>query len=241
MDDSDDEFGEDEDEDEYDLTPDDDELEMPDSEDESDELDDMEDPRVTEVESEDDAPKLVKAAAAAKKGKNKRAAPESEDNSLVDDKAATLDDLLAKSLKPADGAAVNGDKLSKKQKKKLKANGGNAVDAPVTAAKEDVGIKAEDATKPSPKADKKVQFSKTLIQGPTPSGTNSDASKAKTADAPKATEAASSKAGLSVKVIQGVTIDDKTLGQGPAAKKGDKVSMRYIGKLADSKKVFDCK
>ena len=35
-----------------------------------------------------------------------------------------------------------------------------------------------------------------------------------------------------------MTIDDKKLGTGPAAKKGDRVGMRYIGKLKDGK-VFD--
>jgi hypothetical protein len=39
--------------------------------------------------------------------------------------------------------------------------------------------------------------------------------------------------------VKGVTVDDKKLGTGPAAKKGDRVSMRYIGKLTDGK-VFDC-
>jgi FK506-binding nuclear protein len=45
---------------------------------------------------------------------------------------------------------------------------------------------------------------------------------------------------LGVKTVNGVKMDDKKLGSGPACKKGHKVSMRYIGKLADGK-VFDCK
>ena len=36
-----------------------------------------------------------------------------------------------------------------------------------------------------------------------------------------------------------LVIDDKKVGDGKAAKKGDLVSMRYIGKFQDSKKVFD--
>src|SRR6187402_3701140 len=59
-----DEDSEDEEEDEYDLSPDEDELELAlMGEDESDDLDDLEDPRVTEVDSDDEAaPKLVKKA-----------------------------------------------------------------------------------------------------------------------------------------------------------------------------------
>ena len=34
------------------------------------------------------------------------------------------------------------------------------------------------------------------------------------------------------------TIDDKKLGKGPAAKKGSKIEMRYIGKLKNGKQ-FD--
>lgn len=69
---------------------------------------------------------------------------------------------------------------------------------------------------------KKVQFAKNLEQGPTP--TKAKAEEAKATTGPK--------------VVQGVTIDDKKVGTGPAAKKGDRVGMRYIGKLKDGK-VFD--
>jgi len=69
------------------------------------------------------------------------------------------------------------------------------------------------------KSDKKVQFAKNLEQGPTPSG-----------DKPTGT--------LGVKVVRGVTIDDKKLGKGVAAKSGNTIAMRYIGKLEDGK-VFD--
>lgn len=71
----------------------------------------------------------------------------------------------------------------------------------------------------STKSDKKVQFAKELEQGPTP--TKKDA-----------------KAG-GIKKVQGVTIDDRKAGTGPAAKSGDRVSMRYIGKLEKDGKVFD--
>ncbi|EED23432.1 FKBP-type peptidyl-prolyl isomerase, putative [Talaromyces stipitatus ATCC 10500] len=188
-----------EDDDDYDLSPDEDELDGMDfllnGDEESDDLDDLEDPRITEIDSEKEeaekAPKLVT------KGKNKRAA---------EDEAA-LDDLIAKE------SASKGD--SKKQQKKLKKNNGDAV--PVESKKD-----AKEA--PAAKADKKVQFAKNLEQGPTPSSNQKPAEK--------------STGTLGVKEVQGVKIDDKKLGKGPAAKSGNTVAMRYIGKLEDGK-VFD--
>jgi FK506-binding nuclear protein len=188
----------DEDDEDYDLSPDEDELDLELDEDEEDELDDLENPRITEVESEEEAPKLVKAD---KKGKNKRSADDLE----------SLDEIMAKSATKA----AEPEKLSKKQQKKLKTNEGKAVES-----------KPEEL---STKGDKKVQFAKNLEQGPTGPAKNAEA---KAADKGKAT--------LGVKTIKGVKIDDKKLGSGPAAKKGDRVGMRYIGKLVDGK-VFDCK
>ncbi|KAJ5661860.1 uncharacterized protein N7477_009476 [Penicillium maclennaniae] len=140
------------DEDEYDLSPDEDELDLDEimamEDDESDDLDGMEDPRITEVESEEEeAPKLVEA----KKGKNKRAAEEE-----------SLDDMMAKGAKKAEKAEPT---LTKAQQKKLKKNNGDA--AAVEAKKEEP--KKEEPKKET-KADKKVQFAKNLEQGPTPSG-----------------------------------------------------------------------
>lgn len=182
----DDEDEDDEDEDDYDLSPDELEYRLgeDESDNESDELDGLEDPRITEVDSEEEAPKLV--AVEGKKGKNKRAAEEV---------AESLDDLMAK----------DDTKLSKKQQKKLKNNKGE----PVTA---------EEAKKDA-KADKKVQFAKNLEQGPTGS-----------------TKTGKPTAG--VKVIQGVTIDDRTIGNGRTVKNGDTVGVRYIGKLANGQQ-FD--
>ncbi|KAF9248022.1 hypothetical protein DTO027I6_6256 [Penicillium roqueforti] len=196
----------DEEEDDYDLSPDEDELDMEDllamqDGDESDDLDDIEDPRITEVESEDEAPKLVES----KKGKNKRAA---EDE-------VSLDDLMAKANK-AKSTKAEEPALTKAQQKKLKKNNGDAaaVEPKKDAKKED---KKDD--KKEAKTDKKVQFAKNLEQGPTPSG-----------DKPTGT--------LGVKEIRGVKMDDKKLGKGVAAKSGNTVAMRYIGKLEDGK-VFD--
>ncbi|KAL0939321.1 FK506-binding protein 4 [Colletotrichum truncatum] len=181
---SDDEDEDDEDG-EYDLSPDELEYAMGEvSDEDSDDLDDTADPRVMEIDSdEEEAPKLVET----KKGKNKRG-------------AESLDDLIAESK--------DDSKLSKKDKKKLKNNKGEPV-----AAEE----------KSTPKSDKKVQFAKNLEQGPTGS-----AEKAKQAG----------KAAVGVKVVQGVTIDDRKVGSGRAVKNGDTVGVRYIGKLDDGK-VFD--
>ncbi|KAK6948654.1 hypothetical protein Daesc_010424 [Daldinia eschscholtzii] len=181
---------EDEDEDDYDMEG----IEDYDSDDsEVDELDDLQDPRVVEIDTdEEEAPKLV--AAETKKGKNKRPAEEAE----------SLDDLMAKAEET---------KLSKKQQKKLKNNKGEPV-----GVKEDA--KAEPTKDASTKGDKKVQFAKNLEQGPTGSA------------------AAEKGATPGVKVIQGVTVDDRKIGTGRVAKKGNKVEVRYIGKLLDGK-VFD--
>jgi FK506-binding nuclear protein len=204
------------------LSPDEDELELEMDDEESDELDGLEDPRVTEVDSdEEEPPKLVKGEKEEKKGKNKRSADEL-------DEGASLDDIMAKSLK-SDTAADAEPKLSKKQLKKLKKNNGEA--APVKAEE------AKNGDVKSDKADKKVQFAKNLEQGPTGS-----AEKAKVVEvvSPAKDNAEKPKATLGVKTVNGVKVDDKKLGSGPAAKKGDRVSMRYIGKLTDGK-VFDCK
>jgi FK506-binding nuclear protein len=215
----------DEDDEDYDLSPNEDELEMLMDGDESDELDAFEDPRITEVNSdEEEAPKLVAKAdkktektekKTDKKGKNKRSADDIEE-------AASLDDIMAKSLKPE---GEDESKLSKKQLKKLKKNNGEAAAAKVEESK------AADGT---PKSDKKVQFAKNLEQGPTGS-----AEKAKPA-AKEAPKPASKPAEPTSKTLNGVKMEDKKVGTGKACKKGDKVGMRYIGKLTDGK-VFDCK
>jgi FK506-binding nuclear protein len=234
--------------DEHDLEPDsDEELDeldglddlVGDSDSEIDELDDLEDPRIAEIEDdeeeedENEMKKLIKQAGELKKGKNKRPADDSDDDEPA------LDDMIQKSLKQEDakkGAAAaaaaaepatNGEtkKLSKAEKKrlkKLKNNEGAAVDAPAAA---------EAAPETNGAKDKKVQFAKELEQGPTPS----PASNAKSA----ATTPAASASTTSVRTVQGITVDDRKIGNGPAAKKGSTLSMRYIGKLQNGGKQFD--
>lgn len=186
-----------------------------DEDEESDELDDMDDPRITEIDSDEEE---AEKAAAKKKGKKRPA----EDSG---DEGANLDDLMSKALKSGSQPTTNGvTKLSKKQQKKLKKNNGEAVEIPVK-------------TSEPAKSDKKVQFAKKLEQGPTPSPPKKDGEKkdGEKKDGDKKTPATGT---LGVKEVQGVILDDRKLGSGRVAKKGDRVSMRYIGKLENGK-VFD--
>jgi FK506-binding nuclear protein len=181
-----------------------------------DDLDDLEDPRVMEVDSEEEAPKLIKSKKEDKKNK-KRAADDSDEE--------VSKGAIKKLLKTEDSTET-GEKLSKKQKKKLKNNAGEAAEAPKTeskpadkkAAKE---VKGEKDNTSANGSGKKVQFADKLEQGPTP--TKADNNKG-----PKAW------------TVSGVKIDQRKPGSGPGAKKGDKVGMRYIGKLKDGKQ-FDGK
>ena len=93
------------------------------------------------------------------------------------------------------------------------------------AKKAKTAAAAEEEAPSSAKSDKKVQFAKNLEQGPTPTKAAPVAEKPKAAAGPR--------------VVNGVTIDDKKAGTGPAAKNGDRVGMRYIGKLQKNNKVFD--
>ena len=231
-------FDPDSDEDEdYDLEPDEDELDES-EEDESieDGLDDLADPRFTEVdEDEEEAPVLTNAKdrkleeKTAAVNKNKRPAPGSADEDEVEGGAEGLDEMIAKEAKVAQ-ATVNGEqKLSKKQLKKLKKNNGAASAASVV---EQAVEKKEVEAPASNKSDKKVSFAKDLEQGPTPTKDKPSADKPGDKDKPK-------QPSLGVKTVQGVTMDDKKLGTGQVAKNGDRVSMRYIGKLKDNNKIFD--
>lgn len=217
---------EDEDE-EVDLTPDEDELDVP-NESESDELDDIDDPRVTELGSDEDeqqAPKLVKASSDVKKGKNKRPA----DDSPLEEKETkpTVDSILGKALKKEEvngkQPEVNGEKPMsktqlKKMRKKMKDNAGNAVEVKQDVKGEDEGERVTiEAKKESPGAKtKQVQFAEKLVQGPGVNGAGNPSDKSsKTGEAKKDdknSKAADAKGGRSAKereprVVDGVTID----------------------------------
>lgn len=226
-------YDEGDEEEDYDLSPDEEELDaLEDVDEESDALDDLEDPRIAEVDSEEELPKLIKGTG---KGKNKRPAEDDDE-----DEEETLDAIVAKSLKKEDikpepaSATTNGEapkKLSKSEKKrlkKLKKNDGEAVavDAGTPEVKKEPAQVNGDS-------EKKVQFAKNLVQGPTPSATPPTKSESK-----PASDGKDKSTSLGVKEVQGVSIDDRKLGNGPAAKKGSRLEMRYIGKL-DNGSVFD--
>jgi FK506-binding nuclear protein len=210
--------------DDYDLSPDEDEL---DDEEDSDELDDIDDPRITELpESEDEAVEQPKAKA--KAGKKRPAEDEEED----------LDSMIKNAAKEAISGSDPSAKLSKKQAKKLKKNDGQATAAATPAAS------APEAKATTTKTDKKVSFAKQLEQtAPAATDKKNPPKKddSKKADAKPAVNGdAKEKAGRTTTHTQGVKIEETKSGKGPAAKKGSKVSMRYIGKLTNGK-VFDCK
>jgi len=126
-----------------------------------------------------------------------------------------------KRLRESDAAehgVTTGDKISKKKAKKLKAENGAAVPPP---------------TSTSPDSSKKDKKDKKAKKGESKEGDankgegKEDDSKQKQGD----------KGGMR-ELPNGLKIQDAKPGQGPEAKKGMKVSMRYVGKLPDGK-VFD--
>ncbi len=183
----DDDYDSEDEDDEYDLSPDEEELDANGDlydEDESDELDDIEEGKIQEIAHESTLPAGMK-----------RGMADSDE-----DDEPTLDDMIAQAEETQPEK-----KLTKKQKKKLKANNGSAVGAPTDSAAA--------AVAEVDKNEKSVKFAKKLEQGPTG------------ASGPK-------------KLDGGVTVEDKKLGKGKKIKSGDKIGVRYIGKLENGK-VFD--
>lgn len=119
---------------------------------------------------------------------------------------------------PAEHDASTGDEVSKKKSKKLKAENGAPVPAPAgtsgdTSKKEKKGKKAKKGESKEGDANKGE-------------GKEGD-SKRKQGDKGSVRE-----------LPNGLKIQDAAPGDGPQAKKGMKVSMRYVGKLPNGK-VFD--
>ncbi|KAH9986557.1 hypothetical protein BJV74DRAFT_964437 [Russula compacta] len=111
------------------------------------------------------------------------------------------------------------DKISKKKAKKLKAENGAAVPAPVGAD--------GDAQKKGEKKDKKAK-----------KGAESKESDSKKGEG-KESDAKSKQGDKSLRELpNGLKVQDAKIGDGPQAKKGMRVSMRYVGKLPNGK-VFD--
>ena len=206
---------------------------------ESDELDDISDPRITELstDDEDEPQPSIKQSQSSKptkaestKGSKKKREAEAEAD---EDEPSNLDEQKAKSLKGSDAAQNGEPKLSKKQRKKLKNNAGRAVDASAQP-EANKGGQSSDSGAPGGKGDKKVQFAKDLETGATGSA-------AKTKALTKAEKKDDKTKSLELRKVQGVTILDQKVGQGPTAKNGDRVSVRYVGKLAANGRVFDCR
>lgn len=198
---------------------------------ESDDLDDLDDPRITELESEDEEPpKLVKKEIAPKSKQPEPKKSAKNKRQAEDEEPTNLDDIMAKSLKPEEKTTNGEPKLSKKQLKKMKNNAGQPADAPASGANDKKGANGETGSK-----DKKVQFAKNL-ENDQPVGTGLSKPEGKVKNEPG--KNAASGQSLGVKTVQGVVIDDRKLGTGPAAKNGDHVSLRYIGKLQNGT-VFD--
>ncbi|KAI9832818.1 MAG: peptidylprolyl isomerase fpr4 [Phylliscum demangeonii] len=222
------------------LSPDEDELSYGDQ---SDGLDDLADPRIMELGTDDEeVPKLVKdqdakapkeqptGKAKGKRGQNKRPAEDEGDH------PSSLDDIMAKALKPADGAKTDEasvqPKLSKKQLKKLKNNAGQPVPSQAQESVSKGDSKAASSGVPGTKSsDKKVQFAKD-IQGAAPD-------KADKNGAPTKNETEGQIKLKKPRDVKGVTVIDNKLGTGRQAKIGDTVSMRYIGKLHSNNMQFD--
>ncbi|PVH15826.1 uncharacterized protein CXQ87_003681 [Candidozyma duobushaemuli] len=87
------------------------------------------------------------------------------------------------------------------------------------------------------KEDKKVQFTKELEQGPTPSKKEKK-EKAKEEKKKEDKEEKKDKKFPTKTLLGGVITEDRKTGSGATAKSGNKVGIRYIGKLKDGK-VFD--
>ncbi|KAG5416701.1 FPR3 [Candida metapsilosis] len=80
---------------------------------------------------------------------------------------------------------------------------------------------------------KSVQFSEELEQGPTGSTLAKEKKEKKSAESDKASKKYPTKT-----LLGGVITEDRKIGSGPTAKSGNKVGIRYIGKLKNGK-VFD--
>lgn len=183
-----------------------------------------------------------KKAKADEKTSKKRSAEESsdEDNQGAQD----IDAMIEAAVKSAEVAATapsakdtkpaeSDPKLNKKQRKKMKNNEGNSIDATPAASKPAPAEATEKKSTPtngkagseSP-AVKKVQFADSVKK---------DESKKQDANTN-----AKAKPALGIRIVQGVTVHDRVLGKGPMAKKGDKVGMYYVGKLEDGKQFDKC-
>ncbi|KAL6946955.1 hypothetical protein ACO0QE_001811 [Hanseniaspora vineae] len=206
----------------FDSAMDDDEDE--DSEDEDSEYDSEEDELDVDVEGDDDEEE---------DSYYQDALEELENASDIEGRIEELieqDDKDSKKRKQIEEVKEE-EEEKKKKRKKLK-----------SALKED----KEPVSKKQKKNEKSVKFKKDLEEGPTNSKKEEPAKKevAKKEEPAKkeATkkETASKKPEVKTQVLEGgVIIEDRTVGNGKKCKRGNKVGMRYVGKLKKNGKVFD--
>lgn len=173
-------------------------------------MDGLADPRITEVTSDDEK-------------EEKKKEEEKKDKKATSKKRPAEDS-------ETDVKKEEEPKLSKKQLKKLKANDGKAAEAP---AKPETPKSEGKGDTPS----KKVKFAEKLEQGPTPS--KKDQSKKDDKKEEKKAEKKETKPSGPRK-IGNLVIEDKKIGEGPVAKNGNKVKVRYIGKLTNGKQFDAC-
>lgn len=225
--------GEDEYDEDYDLSPSEDELYAePESEDE---LDGLENPRIREIDTDEEEEETSKKGLKKVDAKKAEKKTDKKDDKKADKKADKKGNKRAAEETP--------EKSTEKQKKS-KANDGKAVPA-------------ESAT-PIKKEDKKVKFAKLpdVVHASSPAGKKNEKKEhvkekkkehAKEEkgdvkkDAKKQKEEKKEKqptGNTGLRNVNGVTVDDRTIGTGPQAKSGQKVNMRYVGKLSDGK-IFD--
>ncbi|CCG22842.1 peptidyl-prolyl cis-trans isomerase [Candida orthopsilosis Co 90-125] len=123
-------------------------------------------------------------------------------------------------IKDEEEAKANGEQTNKKR-----------------AASEEESKKSKKAKKNAAKKEEKksVQFSEELEQGPTGSTLAKDKKEKKSAESDKASK---DKKYPTKTLLGGVITEDRKVGSGPTAKSGNKVGIRYIGKLKNGK-VFD--
>jgi len=144
----------------------------------------------------------------------------------LDDESDELDNVDTPRITEinSDDDKKAGKKLNKAEKKSLKrgAEDEPKAEEPKLSKKQQKKLKANDGKAVEASADtpEKKKDKKTLEKTPEKSPGKAAA------------------AGPSKKVVQGITIEDKKAGSGPAARNGQKLGMRYIGKL-DNGQVFD--
>jgi len=163
-----------------------------------------------------------------KKSKNVPAAP--VDDLSMDVEEAAVKPAAAPAKADTSAADVSMDGLSKNQRKKLakqqkKAAAEGAPSAPAVTGIN--GTKTE-TVKVDKSGKKTVEVSTSAEVSVTPAGSGSK----------EEVKATAKKASKKTTLPSGLVIEDVKVGSGGAAKKGQKVSMRYIGKL-DNGKVFD--